>query len=87
MEVPADGLLISGADILTDESAMTGETLPIKKDVLAKCIALRDQMIAENNKEQHELSSPILMSGSRVLQGEGKMLVVAVGKLSALGKI
>jgi magnesium-transporting ATPase (P-type) len=28
-----------------------------------------------------------MMSGSKVLQGEGKMLIIAVGKLSALGKI
>ena len=29
MEIPADGLLLQGADLLTDESAMTGETHPI----------------------------------------------------------
>jgi hypothetical protein len=27
------------------------------------------------------------LSGSKVLSGEGKMLVIAVGKLSAMGKI
>jgi len=90
MEIPADGLLISGADMLTDESAMTGETLPIKKDILIKCLHNRNTIIAEGGKEHagtHEFSSPILMSGSRVLSGEGKMMVIAVGKLSALGKI
>lgn len=40
-----------------------------------------------DNKDAHELSSPIMMSGSRVLSGEGKMIVIAVGKYSALGKI
>lgn len=39
MEIPADGMLLQGADLLTDESAMTGETLPIKKDILIKCIS------------------------------------------------
>jgi len=34
MEVPADGLLIHGADITADESAMTGETNPIKKEII-----------------------------------------------------
>jgi len=33
MEVPADGILVQAAEIQADESAMTGETLPIKKDV------------------------------------------------------
>ena len=28
-----------------------------------------------------------MLSGSRVLNGEGKMLIIAVGKLSAIGKI
>lgn len=90
MEVPADGLLLQGSDLLTDESAMTGETLPIKKDIMIKCINNRNTIIAEGGKEQastHDVSSPIMMSGSSVLQGEGKMLIIAVGKLSALGKI
>jgi len=28
-----------------------------------------------------------MLSGSKVLSGEGKMVIVAVGKLSAIGKI
>ena len=87
MEVPADGLLTTGADITTDESAMTGETHAIKKDIMMKCQHQRDEMIKMDNKDPHELSSPIMMSGSRVLSGEGKMVVIAVGKYSALGKI
>ena len=35
MEIPADGMLLQGADLLTDESAMTGETNPIKKEILS----------------------------------------------------
>jgi hypothetical protein len=35
----------------------------------------------------HDVPSPILLSGSKVLSGEGKMLAIAVGKLSAIGKI
>lgn len=43
MEIPADGILVSGADITTDESAMTGETNPIKKDIFLKCqYAMKD---------------------------------------------
>ena len=32
MEIPVDGLLIEASQVLTDESAMTGETEPVKKD-------------------------------------------------------
>jgi len=28
-----------------------------------------------------------MLSGSKVLSGEGKMIIIAVGKLSAIGKI
>lgn len=38
MEIPADGILLQASDISTDESAMTGETEPIKKMILKDCI-------------------------------------------------
>jgi len=38
MEIPADGLLIISSEITTDESAMTGETMPIKKNTFENCI-------------------------------------------------
>jgi len=38
MEVPADGVLVQAAEILADESAMTGETLPIKKDIFEQAL-------------------------------------------------
>ncbi|MCB0369988.1 MAG: hypothetical protein KDD45_11310 [Bdellovibrionales bacterium] len=38
MEVPADCILIQASDLTTDESAMTGETDPIRKTTLKECI-------------------------------------------------
>lgn len=38
MEIPADGLIIEASELTTDESAMTGETDPIKKNLLSDCI-------------------------------------------------
>ena len=46
MEVPADGLIVSGSDLTLDESAMTGETDPVKKNELPKCIEEKDHIIA-----------------------------------------
>lgn len=37
MEVPADGYLISSSDMTTDESAMTGETDPVHKNIFSRC--------------------------------------------------
>ena len=102
MEIPADGFLIESSEITTDESAMTGipfshinanclgETMPMKKNVLKYCIEQRNQILADNQRDgnsSHEVASPVLLSGSKVLSGEGKMVALAVGKLSAIGKI
>jgi len=38
MEIPADGFLIQSSELTSDESAMTGETMPIKKDIFDHCI-------------------------------------------------
>jgi magnesium-transporting ATPase (P-type) len=38
MEIPADGWLIEGSEVTSDESAMTGETNPMKKENLINCL-------------------------------------------------
>lgn len=74
----------------SDESAMTGETDPVKKNILSFCIEKRNQLIEEgarNTAGHHDVPSPILMSGTRILSGEGKMVVLVVGDASCVGKI
>lgn len=34
MEIPADGILLQASEISIDESSMTGETDPVKKNEL-----------------------------------------------------
>ncbi|KAL4476839.1 hypothetical protein ABPG72_010676 [Tetrahymena utriculariae] len=90
MEIPADGIILESSELITDESAMTGETDPIKKQVLKDCIQIRNQIInsgEKNTSSRHEVPSVVIMSGTRVLQGEGKMVVVVVGDYSCAGKI
>ncbi|CAK72615.1 unnamed protein product (macronuclear) [Paramecium tetraurelia] len=86
MEIPADGLVLEASDLTTDESAMTGETDPIKKNTLDYCIVKRNQTDSAT-AGHHEVPSPIMMSGTRVLTGEGKMVILVVGDLSCAGKI
>lgn len=38
MEIPTDGLVLSASEVTTDESSMTGETDPLKKNTIAACI-------------------------------------------------
>ena len=86
MEIPADGLVLEASDLTADESAMTGETDPIKKNILSICIEKRNQTDSVT-AGHHDVPSPIMMSGTRVLSGEGKMLILVVGDASCAGKI
>ena len=71
--IPADGLLISGA-LLTDQSAMTGESRDVSK--------------APSSDTRLDPSAPsALFRGCTVTSGGGEMLVYAVGDASFLGEI
>lgn len=37
MDIPCDGVIIESSEVYTDESAMTGETDPVRKDELKEC--------------------------------------------------
>ena len=50
MEIPADCVVIEAAELSADESAMTGETDPIKKNVLQVCIEKRNAIIEEGGR-------------------------------------
>ena len=87
-EVCADGLLVEivgDSPFTVNESCLTGEVDPIAKDLLNKCLE-RQQQAADGGAHGQRIS-PILLSGSKVLSGEGKMLVLAVGIDSAIGRI
>lgn len=90
MEVPADGYVVAGFSLQLDESSMTGETKPMVKDMLANCVAKRDYLLRERGVAQlghHDVPSPVILAGTRVLAGTGSMIVLNVGKNSAIGKI
>ena len=50
MEIPADGFVIEASELTSDESAMTGETDPVKKNSLAACRDKRDHIRQEGNE-------------------------------------
>lgn len=67
--LPVDGLLFKSNNITADESSITGETHLVRKGV-------------PNNYESAERKSPFLISGSKIMEGTGDMLVLAVGENS-----
>ncbi|KAG6380528.1 Ca-transporting ATPase [Boletus reticuloceps] len=90
--VPCDGIFLSGHNVKCDESAATGEADAIKKASYSACLALKN---AQNNvphgdngtnggHPKHSLPSShhidcFIVSGSKVLEGIGQYVVIAVG--------
>jgi len=89
MEVAGDGILIEGYTLALDESSMTGETKPMTKDSLEKCLDKKHALEKKGIEKlsHHAIPSIVIMSGTKVLAGSGKMVVVNVGRNSAIGKI
>ncbi len=74
-KIPADGKIISGA-LCVDMSALNGESREVRKFPLGSG-TYGNKTDAQN----------ILMRGSVVTQGEGKMVVLSVGESTAYGKL
>lgn len=95
--IPADGVLIEGSQIETIEAAMTGENDNIKKLPFDQAILYKNEYILNNpdlsqniNRLEglhHEVPSPVVLSGTNLCEGVGTMIVIAVGKNSAEGRI
>ena len=75
--MPADLLLVEGNGIKIDESSLTGESKPVSKERYEDCI----------NKETKKNISPIILSGTDCIEGNGKAIVIGVGERSTKGKI
>lgn len=89
MEVAGDGILIEGYTLTLDESSMTGETKPMSKESLDRCIDKKHTLEKQGIEKlgHHSIPSIVIMSGTRVLAGSGKMVIINVGRNSAIGKI
>ncbi|OMJ69081.1 hypothetical protein SteCoe_33300 [Stentor coeruleus] len=96
--IPADGILISSSQIEVVEAAMTGENDNIKKIAYDEAVKIKDEyylanpdiieMIRKTEEDRHhDIPSPVLLSGTNLAEGVGIMVVVAVGKNSAEGRI
>ncbi|WP_425448582.1 calcium-transporting P-type ATPase, PMR1-type [Dethiothermospora halolimnae] len=75
--VPADGRIIEKASLQVEESALTGESLPVNKTV----DTLADKKIVIGDRKN------MVFSGSVVTHGRGKFIVTSTGMNTEIGKI
>lgn len=76
--VPADGRLLEGVGLESDESALTGESVPVNKNAEAVLTDEKTPLAERLN---------MLYAGNYITNGYGKMVVTAVGDGTEFGKI
>lgn len=77
-KLPVDGRLLDADSLMVDESALTGESMPVSKD---SEIIFHDENTPVAEREN------MLYSGSFVTEGKGKIIVTSVGESTEFGKI
>jgi Ca2+-transporting ATPase len=77
--IPADAVLVQARDLQTDESLLTGESVPVRKIASPGVPASRARPGGDD--------LPFVYSGALVVRGSGLAHVVATGPHSEIGKI
>ncbi|KAF9059412.1 Ca-transporting ATPase [Rhodocollybia butyracea] len=87
--VPCDGVFLSGHNCRCDESGATGESDAIRKVSWDDWTALREKHADDKSAHGSELAHVdcFVVSGSKVLEGVGRYVIVAVGQKSFNGRI
>ena len=75
--IPADARLLQTINLATMEAALTGESLPIQKD--AQAVLGDDAPIGDR--------TTMLYTGTSIVRGKGRAVVIAIGKDTELGKL
>lgn len=76
--IPCDGIYLSGHNVQCNESVATGEADAIRKTTYEELVRLEAYDEAE--------SDCFMISGSKVLEGIGRYVIVAVGRNSVNGR-
>ncbi len=77
VRIAVDARLIESSGLLVNEASLTGESLSVRKEAGAE--------VAEKTNIAERVNS--IFSGTTVLDGEGKAIVLAIGEKSEFGKI
>ncbi|CAL1717036.1 unnamed protein product [Somion occarium] len=100
--IPCDGVFLSGHNVKCDESGATGESDAIKKVSYEECLRVYKRALSardnEGSSDAHQKAEVrledemkhtdcFMISGSKVLEGYGSYVIIAVGPRSFNGRI
>ena len=92
MLLPVDGIVVEASGVMSDESAMTGESDHLPKETIAKCMFKQQEF--ENDPDNkgtertpHDVPSPVLLSGTQIQTGQGWFMCIVVGEDTCEGQI
>ncbi|KAF9778979.1 Ca-transporting ATPase [Thelephora terrestris] len=85
--IPCGGVFISGHNVTCDESGATGKSDAIKKASYDDRVALRETANGQGFDAAHTGTDCFMVPGSKVLDGHGKYVVIAVGQKSFNGRV
>ena len=80
--IAADAILISAHDLLLDESLLTGESIPVRKQAQTAAVKAESKSIAPGGED-----TPGIFAGTLVVRGNGEAVVTATGMKTEMGKI
>lgn len=83
MEIPADCLVLSSSHLTVDESLISSSNNIVKKANLTESL-IKQSRSSIDSENIFDLPTPVLLSGSKVITGEAKVLVAVVGKNTIL---
>jgi Ca2+-transporting ATPase len=76
---PADGLIVAGANLQTDEAALTGEAMPVRKRVFKAPLGMAGEVTVDGEFWG--------AAGTRLLTGEARVRIVSTGGETIYGEI
>jgi Ca2+-transporting ATPase len=80
---PADGLVVGGESLQADESALTGEAFPVRKEVLREALPAAGEAPVEAPVEGVHWG----FAGTRLLTGDARVRIVDTGARTLYGEI
>jgi Ca2+-transporting ATPase len=80
--VPADALVLAATNLSTDESLLTGESVPVRKQAWQKAEGVRPEAARPGGDDL-----PFVYSGSLVVKGQAVTQITTTGIHTEMGKI